>query len=815
MTRTTFNDGWSYREKATAFQEIGGADGSEWVEVALPHDALIGTTRSADAPRGETTGYFPGGAFEYRRTLHIAEEDKGKLIALEFDGVYRDANVYVNGALAGQDAFGYSRFLVRVDPFVNFGADNEIRVDARTHLDSRWYTGAGIYRDVHLIVSNPVHVALDGLRVTTPDVDDEWATVVVSAEIESLLPTTTTARVVAIIEDESGSEVGRRSTPVTLLPNTTEVARLQLFVGNPSLWSVDAPTLYRARVEVEVGEAVDSTDTTFGIRTIQVDPARGLRINGVPVKLRGACVHHDNGPLGSVASRDAEERKVRLLKAAGFNAIRSAHNPASSALLDACDRLGVLVMDESFDMWTQAKTAFDYSFEFPQWWERDIEALVAKDINHPSVIFYSIGNEIPETGDRFGSLWGRRLAEKVRELDPTRIVTNGINGFVSVLDMVLEGRRRQAAAQQAAPAEGGGVNTMMGAIGAMMNQIQASPPVTSRTEESFAVLDVAGMNYGVARYEIDRELFPQRVIVGTETWPGDIDANWALVTAHPHVLGDFTWTGFDYLGEAGIGVLRYKEANGDNRVTFATAFPGLTAFTGDLDITGFRRPVSYYRETVFGLRDEPYMAVHRPERYGQELIAQSPWAWSDIVSSWTWPGSEGTRTQVEVYSDGDEVELFLNGASLGRKSVGQSRAFRAEFEIDYQPGELVAVAYRAGAEAGRFALTTAEPDVRLALRAEDEAKVGGLVYVEVLLEDGNGVVHNTADRLVSLTVAGPAHLQGFASGQPVTAESFTDAEHTTFDGRALAVLRVTGPGEISLTASAEGAADAALSLTAG
>ncbi|MCR2783536.1 MULTISPECIES: glycoside hydrolase family 2 TIM barrel-domain containing protein [unclassified Microbacterium] len=800
--RTMFNDGWAYRPKATAFQEIGGTDGADWVDVVLPHDAVISTARSADAPRGETTGYFHGGAFEYRRTLHIPESDSGKLIALEFDGVYRDANVYVNGALAGQDAFGYSRFAVRIDPFVNFGADNEIRVDCRTHLDSRWYTGAGIYRDVHLIVKEPVHAAIDGLRVTTVDVDEEWATIEVATTVGSVLPTTATARVRTLLLGPDGVQVAQTESPATLLPQGTEMVRHRMLVANPSRWNVDSPSLYTAKVEVRVASTVDEAETAFGIRTLQVDAVRGLRINGTTVKLRGACIHHDNGALGSAAFPAAEERKIRLLKEAGFNAIRSAHNPASSALLDACDRLGMLVMDETFDMWTQAKSAFDYSFEFPQWWERDVAALVAKDFNHPSVIFYSIGNEIPEAGDRFGALWGRRLAEKVRELDPTRLVTNGINGFVAVLDMILEGRKHRA--PQVAPGDGG-VNAMMGAIGAMMAQIQASPPVTSRTEESFSVLDVAGMNYGVARYEMDRELFPDRVIVGTETWPGDIDVNWQLVRNNAHVLGDFTWTGFDYLGEAGAGVLRYKEPDTELRSTFATDFPGLTAFTGDLDITGFRRPVSYYREIVFGLRRTPYIAVQRPERYGQEIASATPWSWSDTVSSWSWTGSEGRRTQVEVYSDGDEVELLLEGASLGRTAVGATRAFRVEFDVEYRPGLLEAVAYSGGRETGRTFLATAGSGVRLAVRAEDvEPRVGDVVYLQVLLEDDAGVVHNTADRLVTITVEGPAVLQGFASGLHTTRESLVDSEHTTYDGRALAIIRTTGRGEVRVTASAEG-----------
>ncbi|MFK0402023.1 glycoside hydrolase family 2 TIM barrel-domain containing protein [Microbacterium sp. NPDC090225] len=811
--RTKFNDGWSYRAKATAFQEIGGAADSEWSEVMLPHDAVLHTSRSADAPRGETTGYFHGGAFEYRRTLFVSESERGRLLALEFDGVHRQANVYVNGALVGQDAFGYSRFVVRIDPYVKFGADNEIRVDCRTHLDSRWYTGAGIYREVHLISKDPIHCAVDSLTVTTVDVDDEWATIEVSAAVTNLSSTTVTSRAEVTVTSPTGEDVATGVVPVTVLPQGQEAWRQVLVVPRPKRWSVDAPALYRARVDVSTGDHSDVTEAIFGIRTIQVDHVRGLRINGELVKLRGACIHHDNGPLGSAAFPDAEERKIRLLKNAGFNAIRSAHNPASTALLDACDKLGMLVMDEMFDIWTQAKSSFDYSFDFANWWERDIERLVAKDRNHPSVIFYSIGNEIPEAGDRFGARWGRTLAEKIRGLDSARLITNGINGFVAVLDMVLEGRRQSSGNE--APAAQGGVNGMMGAIGAMMNRIQTSQAVTERTEESFAVLDVAGMNYGVARYEMDRELFPNRVIVGTETWPGDIDANWQLVLENSHVLGDFTWTGFDYLGEAGAGVLRYKEAGADElRSSFATDFPGLTAFTGDLDITGDRRTVSFYRETVFGLRTSPYIAVERPYRHGQEIAAATPWSWSDTVASWSWAGSEGRTTGVEVYSDAEEIELILNDESVGRAQVGASRAFRADFEVEYQPGQLIAVAYSQGNETGRTSLTSGSPEIVLALRPEVANSAKELSFVWVQFEDEQGVVQVTADRLVALSLSGPGELQGFASGLHTTEEAFVDAHHTTYDGKALAVIRRTGPGELSLRAEADGVTPAEVLLHA-
>ncbi|SFR84512.1 Glycosyl hydrolases family 2, sugar binding domain [Agromyces sp. CF514] len=819
-SRVAFNTGWSFRTKVTAFQELGGAGATGWTEVLLPHDALIGTERSADAPRGDTTAYFAGGSFEYRKTFTVPAEARGSRMLLEFDGVYRDAMVYVNGALAGQHAFGTSRFAVRIDPYVDFGAENEVRVECRTHLDSRWYAGAGIHRDVHLITKAPLHIAHDGVRVTTPDVDADRAIVEVAVTVENDGPVTATVRLSAAVVEEDIAEVASGSTPVTLLPGERQVARLRLPVPSPALWSVEDPSLYALRLQLtEVGRAdvadgpIDEERVSFGIRTLQLDPQKGLRINGREVKLRGACIHSDNGPLGAVSIARAEERRVQALKDAGFNAIRSAHNPASSALLAACDRLGMLVMDESFDMWTSGKSDFDTASDFSQWWERDLEALVAKDFNHPSVIMYSIGNEIPETGNRFGAAIGRRLAEKIRSLDDTRYITNGINGFVSMLDTIIPMMQaNRAAAADAGPA---GVNGMMAGFGQMMSRIQASPQATERVEESFAVLDIAGMNYGDARYELDRELFPNRIIVGAETWPTDIDKNWALVTANSHVLGDFTWTGWDYLGETGIGVVKYADDGARGQASFATGFPGLTAWCGDLDITGFRRPASYYREIVFGLRSEPYIAVQRPEHHGKDIAVATPWAWTDSIGSWSWAGFEGRPIHVEVYADADEVELRLDGAPLGRATVGESRKFRADFETVYRPGELVAVAYRDGVETGRTALAAASEafDLRvLADRTSLRADGTDLAYLAIELTDEHGTVHATHDRTVTVTVVGPAVL-ALGSGAPITEEGFTAPQHRTFDGRALAIVRPTGAGEITVTVTADGCAPASVALS--
>jgi len=802
MIRTSFNDDWQVRPKVNPFAELSG-HGVPFRPVTLPHDVLIEQHRAA--PDGEVTmegaagAYFPGGVFEYRKTFFVPEEYRGKRIFVEFEGVYRDATVHINGDYAGQRPYGYSHFHIDADRFLRFGEDNEIRVEARAHRDSRWYTGAGIYRDTWLLVGDVVRIAPDGVRVTTPDIDGSRAVVEVAADVANDSIEVRTVDVVTEIRDGSGTVVAGDVSKLTVLPGEPATARRRLYVPFPALWSPETPTLYECHVALR---DVDEEKVTFGIRSLHLDPERGLRLNGETVKLRGACVHHDNGVLGAATFARAEERRVEILKAAGFNAIRMSHHPMSRAMLDACDRIGVLVVDEAFDVWTSGKSEFDYSLSFPEWWERDIEAMVAKDVNHPSVIMYSIGNEIPETGSPFGAVWGRRLAGKVRSLDSTRYVTNAVNGMLAV--MAELGALQQQALEKAAD-DGAGINTLMADAGEAMNAISSSELVTERTAESFAVLDVAGMNYAEARYALDRDLFPNRIILGTETFPTRIDELWRLVKGYGHVIGDFTWTGWEYLGEVGVGRPQYLTADGPLHAHNAP-YPYLVADCGDIDITGHRRPASYYREIVFGLRAEPYIAVRRPEHHGKTWTG-SPWAWSDTVSSWTWPGFEGKPITVEVYSDADEIELIGNGNSLGRRPVGAEHRFRTAFETVYEPGQLIAVAYRDGAETGRTSLRWAQGPVRLNAEADRQAvraSGGDLAYVTLTLTDAAGTCHTAADRPVSIEVSGAGELIGFGSAAPSTEERFDTMERRTYEGRALAVVRPTGPGKIHLTATAQG-----------
>ncbi|MFF6806950.1 glycoside hydrolase family 2 TIM barrel-domain containing protein [Streptomyces sp. NPDC012616] len=816
MIRVSFNDGWQARPKVNPFAELSGP-AAPFEDVTIPHDAMIGQSRVA--PDGEVTreggagAYFPGGVFEYRKAFFIPEECRGKRILIEFEGVYRDATVHINGDYAGQRPYGYSHFRIDADRFLRFGQDNEIRVEARAHEDSRWYTGAGIYRDTWILTGEVVHIAPDGVRVTTPDVDAERAVVEVATTVANDSLAIRTVDVVTEVRSATGTVLASAASKATVMPGEPATVRTRLYVRDPALWSTDSPAVHTCAVRLrdaggEGGRDVDTETVTFGIRSLRLDPVHGLRVNGETVKLRGACVHHDNGPLGAATFARAEERRVQLLKDAGFNAIRMSHHPMSKAMLNACDRTGMLVVDEAFDMWTSAKSGFDYSLHFPEWWERDIEAMIAKDVNHPSVIMYSIGNEIPEAGTAVGAVWGRRLAEKVRLLDGTRYVTNAVNNMLAVMSelpaLMRKGRETGAEATGDAADEGAGINTLMADVGDAMNAISASELVTQRTQESYGVLDVAGMNYSDSRYALDRDLFPDRIVLGTETFPSRIDTYWRLVRQHDHVIGDFTWTGWDYLGEVGLGRPQYLTP--DTPTPTQAAYPHLTADCGDLDITGHRRPVSYYREIVFGLRAQPYLAVQRPEHHGK-TFAGMPWAWTDSIASWTWPGHEGSPVIVEVYSDADEVELLLNGRSLGRIPMGEDHRYRAEFDTVYEPGELLAIAYRGGVETGRDLLRSATEPVLLSAEADREIirpRGGDLVHVALTLRDADGTLHTAADREVTVDVSGDGVLQGFGSAAPATEERFDSPVRRTYEGRALVVLRPTGIGKIDLRATAPG-----------
>ncbi|WP_138750754.1 glycoside hydrolase family 2 TIM barrel-domain containing protein [Paenibacillus sinopodophylli] len=803
MIRQTFNQDWNAGPH-TSFTNMRPG---ETVPVTLPHDMTITKERDPQAVSSEKKGYYPDGTYDYTKKFVVPADYKEKRVTFEFEGVYSNAMVYINDDYAGQHPYGYSNFYIKADRFLKYGEENEIKVVTRSYDDSRWYTGTGIYRNTKIIVANPVHIAMDGIKISTPDISSGRAVVTVATAVENEGMNVQATRILTEILDSVGLVVASDSAPLTAFAGETVTSRQRMVVREPKLWDVDSPSLYTCRIKLMDGDQVlDEEETTFGIRSLSLDAVDGLRINGEVVKLRGACVHHDNGVIGAATIDRAEERRVEILKEAGFNAIRSSHYPMSKAMLQACDRIGMLVMDESFDVWTTNKSAYDYSLSFPLWWEKDIEAMVHKNYNHPSVIMYSIGNEVPEAGSPHGAAWGRKLAEKVRSLDHTRYVINSVNGLLSVIKQIM--------ALSQGKMDGNFNNTLGGSAADMMKLVNKSELVTNATSESFAAVDVAGYNYADSRYEMDKELFPNRIICGSETFPKDIADNWKLVKENGHVIGDFTWTGWDYLGESGIGKISYEEETSNRHGMFGE-YPWLTAYCGDIDIIGNRRPASYYREIVFGLRNEPYIAVLRPAHYG-EKVNTSSWGWSDSVSSWSWDGYEAKPVQVEVYSAADEVELLVNGEVVGKVGAGEANKFKAEFETVYISGEIVAVAYTDGQETGRTVLKSAGNTEKLLVevdRSEIEASDRDLTFITVTIADENGILKPLADRNVTVTVEGSGVLQGFGSANPKLEGNFFDSTQKTYDGKVLAVIRPTSSGIIHVSFNAEGCTKQTVQIT--
>lgn len=799
MIEKKFNDNWKLWENKDSFALVWNVPETA-KEITVPHDAMFEKNAHADSLNGGNTGYYDGGFYNYVKTLHAPVEYKEKTVILKFEGVYMNAMVYINGELAGKNMFGYSTFYVPLNDFLRYGEENEIRVQVRNGAmtNSRWYSGGGIYRDVYLLVSDVTHLVPEGIQIKTAEADEIVAVLDIATEVKTRKYAPSRVVLETVIRDAEGNEVAKERSPFVLFEQEERVIKQRVTVDNPERWSDENPSLYTCESNLYVdGELADEAETSFGIRTLQVDAKRGLRVNGETVKLRGACIHHDSGLLGAATYEDAQFRQIKLLKEAGFNAVRMSHHPMAPAMLRACDRLGMFVMDETFDMWNRMKSDYDYGLYFQEWWEKDVTAMVRKDFNHPAVILYSVGNEIPEIGTPHGAKVCHELCAKIKELDDTRFTLAGINGVFAAGDKIDQIVGDVVSDLQQSGEIEGNVNDFMTLMDGHLDDIVVHPAISERLEMACSPMDIAGYNYMTARYEGDSKAYPNRIMVGSETYPPEIARNWDLVEKLPQVIGDFTWTGWDYLGEAGVGVPAYQWGEGG----FGAKFPCQLAYVGDFDITGIRRPLSYFREIVFGLRKNPYITVQNPRRYGEHLI-KTPWIMSDNVSSWTWSGCEWNPVIVEVYAPGTEIELFRNGESLGKQASGKAVGYRALFETTYEPGTLTAVAYENGQEIGRISLKTAGEDCKFVFGAEEI--MDELIYVPVAYRDAAGTVALDADQTICLSVSGDAELVGFGSGNPKPETDNEKHVTQTFLGRAMIILKKTANAEnVILTLTAD------------
>ncbi|MGJ5818177.1 glycoside hydrolase family 2 TIM barrel-domain containing protein [Paludibaculum fermentans] len=796
--------------------EARAFDDSSWRKVDLPHDWSIESSPAKDNPTGSGGGFYPAGTGWYRKSFRAPAEWKGRRVNVEFDGVYRDATVYLNGHKLGHQPYGYTSFRFDLTSELDYSGPNvlAVRVDNSQQPNSRWYSGSGIYRHVRVVVNHPAHVADWGVFVTTKQAGAESATVTVRTHVANESAARAGLTVETRIVDRSGKVSGTAHSAIDVAASSAAEATQEVVVARPVLWSLEAPALYRVVTRVlQGGQVVDEVETPFGIRTIAWSAEKGLLLNGKPIKLAGGSVHHDNGPLGAMAFDRAEERRVQILKAAGFNAVRTSHNPPSPAFLEACDRLGLLVFDEAFDSWKANKAKFDYGRNFDEWWQRDLSAMVLRDRNHPSVIFWSIGNEIPEVLVERGPGIAKQLAAQVRSLDSSRAVS------------------------------------------------QAFPTSTSEAfpDAVIANLDVTGYNYNLAAHHAeDHQRLPGRVMMTTESFPGAAFTEWSLVQDNPYIVGEFVWTAMDYLGESGIGSYSYGSpelaamaskamsgmqsmvdkmflamANGVDMSALMTqgaaqggespmsamfpGFPWHMAQCGDIDITGYRKPQSYYRDILWNGGDRVYATVRLPEPEGKKTVVVG-WAVFPTRPSWTWPGQEGKMLQVEVYSGVEKVRLYLNDKLIGEKPTGRAQEFRAMFDVPYAEGTLKAVGVRGERAVAESILTTVGRPVRLKLTAErTEVQADGqdLAYVTVEAVDEKGRLQMAADHDTRFAISGPGVLAAVGNADGRDSTPYQGTQRKLYQGRAQVIIRTSKQGgPIRLTATAPGLAEGAVTIQA-
>lgn len=770
--------------------------------VTLPHDAMLAEPRTALSAGGTNTGWYEGYDYEYRRTLTVPENELADTHILEFEGVYHNAEVWLNGQKAAFRPYGYTNFYVDCAPYLHSG-ENELRVIARNadQPNSRWYSGAGIYRPVQLWTAKGAYITLNGVKIRTRSLDPA----VVEVRVKTTAPGTvrlTVDDLPAVQQESDGKAV------------------FTLTLDNARLWTPETPNLYTCRVSF----ADDEVTETFGVRKVEWG-TDGFLLNGKRYIIQGACIHHDNGLLGAVCDPDAVARKVRLLKENGYNAIRSAHNPCSKALLAECDRQGMLVMDEYIDHWYIHKTEHDYVDYFAEWWQQDLTDMVEKDYNHPCVVLYSTGNEVSETAQKRGIALTKEMTDFLHGLDDSRPVTCGVNIFFNFLSSIgfgvysdekakKEAERAEKAKQRgekAARKKAVGsqfFNNLAGLLGdEFMKRGATLHGCDVKTRDAFANMDIAGYNYGIYRYKHDLKKYSQRLILGSETFCNDAYKFRELAKQEPRLVGDFVWAGMDYLGEVMVGSWEYAD--------YAETFDGgpgwVSAGSGRIDLTGKPLGEALYTRVALEADNGPYIAVC-PVNHTGDRHSPSAWKMTNAMPSWSWTGCEGGKANVEVYARAARVELVLNGHTVGSKTLKNDCL--AKFSVPYESGTLEAVSYDAADhEMGRCKLQSAGGTTRLTLDAEEPTvKPGHLCYIRLRYTDENGITKPLARGNIQVQVRGGT-LVGLGSACPFNKHSYLDSETDTYYGEALAIVRM-GDGDAMTIAASDGEYSAELTVPA-
>lgn len=760
-------------------------DTASWQKIQLPHDWSIkdiGTTNSPfdkDSIDQYDTGYSKGGIGWYRKDIKLNDELKDSVAILEFGGIYMNSQVYVNGTLVGGQHYGYTSFWIDISNKLKFGENNTIAVKVNNnHLNSRWYSGSGIYRPVSLTFKSATHIQHWGTFVNTPEITDQLAIIKVDTSIVSKVAVEQTKKNISLIQevlDQQGHVVAQQHNANVTLTSTHKKknsaaqssanVKSTITLSRPKLWSGSSPYLYKLKQTLVVDDVPsDVSETEFGIRQLTFDANTGFTLNGQTILLKGLNIHHDNYLLGAAAYQRAEERKVETILAAGFNAVRTAHNPPSVAFLNAADRLGLLVINEIFDAWNYAKFDHknDYSSRFKLDWQQDVSNFIKRDRNHPSVIMWSLGNEIPEQNEALGVNTAAMLKAHVLSLDSSRKITIGANTAGEKADPYLN------------------------------------------------VFDVVGYNYQEKHYQSEHKRFPKRVMYGSETYSNLAFEYWQYVENLPYVIGDFVWTGWDYIGEASIGWTGYAPEWKN-----LAPYPWTLAYTGEIDALGFKRPAAYYRDVLWHTGNNKISAFVKsptpslsPEQNPSWYLY---WVSPDIHPSWTWPEAKGKKVDVVVYSQFDQVELFINDKSYGRKLTSKDTKYMTTFNVPYIEGTLRVVGYNDGIAQDQWRLETAgkPTEIRLVSQRKSLSADGqDLAYVSAELYDENGhrVYHWNEDVAVEVNVTGAGKLLALGNANPRSVESFESNTRQTFRGRLVAVIQSTNGavGYITVTAKAKG-----------
>jgi beta-galactosidase len=818
-SRESFNEGWKFIRYFNSFDEaaitnrepedlqLPSVKDNDWRTVDLPHDWAI------EGPFSDTlennTGLLPWkGIGWYRKHFVIGDTDRGKRIYVSFDGAMANAKIWLNGKYVGEWPYGYTSFQLDLTPYVNIGKENIIAVRLDTkNWDSRWYPGAGLYRNVWIEKTSQLHVKYNGIFCTTPEIKKERGIVSVTAEVENhfyeAVPVTIKAQVYKLNDrfELQGTPVAESVATTATVPGMKEHDfRLDLPVTNPVLWDVYKPELYRVVVTVLRGTSVtDRIEDNFGFRTINFTPRDGMLVNGKRVEIRGVCNHHDLGALGAAFNRRAAERQLELLKEMGCNAIRTSHNPPAPELVDLCDKMGFLMQVEFVDTWRIGKKRKDYNIDFNAWHVEDLKAMVRRDRNHPSVIMWSIGNEVP---DQRNPYLATSLNAIVKTEDNTRPVTSGCNntdsgtnGFQKTLDIFginyhLNDYKRFFDLKD---------NASMA-----LHSSESASTVSSRGEYFFPVVqgDLNNNLPGKGIFQVTS------YDVAYPAWASTADQQFEINDKYPAVMGEFVWTGFDYLGEPtpysgdltgqGPASRRYEETKKMLEENGVTEIPSRSSYFGILDLAGFKKDRFYL-----------YQSRWRPEL---------PMA--HILPHWNWPERKGLATPVHVYTSGDEAELFLNGKSLGKKKKGEFEYRLKWDDVVYQPGELKVISYKNGVKWAEDIMKTTGKASMLSVTADRPTihpDGNDLIYITVRIEDSNRLLVPRSNNMVNFSINGPGKIVAVDNGDATSHDPFQASYRKAYNGMCLVIVKAEkgATGSFNVNAVSKGLKGAAVTINIG